>query len=220
LRRLLLSALVAALALPALAACGSQGRVEEAGNLGKGKELFVQQCGSCHGLADAGTRGIIGPNLDDAFHAVRVDQGFSESTIRDVVRGQIAYPTEDPPAGGQGMPANLVTGDDADAVASYVAAVAGLPVQAAPDAGGTDGDANSVDGETIFSQNCAGCHTLEAAGAAGTIGPNLDESKPDKELAVDRIRNGAGAMPAFEGTLSDEQIEAVADYVVSSTGGR
>jgi cytochrome c6 len=216
LRRRFVTALAAAAALLALAGCGSEAHVEEATNTSRGKELFTANCGQCHALADAGTRGVIGPNLDDAFHSVRVKQGFDESTIRDVVRGQIAYPTENPPAGGQGMPADIVTGGDADAVASYVAAVAGLPVQEQP--GG--GDADSTDGKTIFAANCASCHTLADAGSSGTIGPNLDESQPSVELAVDRVTNGMGNMPAFEGDLTEEQIQAVAEYVAQSAGGR
>lgn len=216
-RRRLVTALAAAAALLALAGCGSEAHVEEATNTSRGKELFTANCGQCHALADARTRGVIGPNLDDAFHSVRVKQGFDESTIRDVVRGQIAYPTENPPAGGQGMPADIVTGDDADAVASYVAAVAGLPVQEQPGGGG---DADSTDGKTIFAANCASCHTLADAGSSGTIGPNLDESQPSVELAVDRVTNGMGNMPAFEGDLTEEQIQAVAEYVAQSAGGR
>ena len=158
---------------------------------------------------------MIGPNLDDAFHSVRVKQGFEESTIRDVVRGQIAYPTVDPPAGGEGMPANLVTGADADAVASYVAAVAGLPVKAQPGGGGGE---QPTDGESIFIQNCGGCHTLAAAGTTGTVGPNLDDAKPSKDLVVTRVTNGMGAMPPFKDVLNEQQINAVADYVSSSAG--
>jgi cbb3-type cytochrome c oxidase subunit III len=217
LRRRLSSALVASAALLALVGCGSEAHVEESTNTSLGRDLFIKECGSCHTLGDAGTRGVIGPNLDDAFHSVRVDQGFEESTIRDVVRGQIAYPTEDPPAGGQGMPADLVTGDDADAVASYVASVAGLPVKAQPGGGG--GGGQPTDGESIFIQNCGSCHTLAAAGTTGTIGPNLDDSMPPKPLAVDRVTNGMGAMPPFEGVLDEQQIDAVADYVSTSAGG-
>jgi cbb3-type cytochrome c oxidase subunit III len=217
LRRRHVTALVASLALLGLVGCGSEGHVEEAGNVTAGKDMFVQKCGACHSLADASTKGVIGPNLDHAFGPVRTKQGFDESTIRDVVRGQIAYPTEDPPAGAQGMPADIVTGDDADAVASYVASVAGLPVKKSP-AGGGGGNQNAVDGKTIFTQNCAGCHTLKAAGASGNVGPNLDQAKPPKDLVVAMVENGASPMPSFKDTLSDEQIQAVADYVSKNAG--
>ncbi|HSC91230.1 MAG TPA: c-type cytochrome [Gaiellaceae bacterium] len=211
------TALSAAAALLLLGGCGSEAHVETAGNTTRGKELFTQKCGACHTLADAGARGTIGPNLDDAFHSVRVKQGFEESTIRDLVRGQIAYPTESPPAGGQGMPADIVTGDDADAVASYVASVAGLPVKQA--AGGGGGAQGSTDGKTLFTTNCASCHTLAAAGTSGNVGPNLDQAKPPKALVVDRVTNGKGVMPSFKGQLTDAQIQAVAEYVSTSAGG-
>ena len=206
---------LALVALVAVAAgCGSEGRVAELGSTSRGKELFVQNCGQCHSLADAGTQGVIGPNLDEAFDNIRNRDGFGESTIRDVVRGQIAYPVENPPTGQPGMPANIVTGDDADAVATYVASVAGLPVQ-----GGGGGEIEATSGEEIFAAaGCGSCHTLAAAGTNGTIGPSLDESRPDHALVVDRVTNGMGAMPSFKDRLSDEQIQAVADFVSQSAG--
>ena len=194
--------------------CGSVAADREAGSASGGKPLFTQQCGSCHTLADAGTKGTIGPNLDEAFRNVR-EQGYDETTIRDVVRGQIAYPTSDPPSGEPGMPANLVTGDDADDVAAYVASVAGLPVQ-----GGGGGEAaRPSDPKAVFVQNCGGCHTLADAGTSGTVGPNLDQLKPPLDRAIQQIKNGGGGMPAFEDQLSEEQIRALAEYVVKATGG-
>jgi len=106
------------------AGCGSVGYSEGTGDQTKGKELFVAKCGSCHVLADAGTKGQIGPNLDDAFRVSRTD-GLGEDTIRQVVRGQIAYPTTETSTGAPGMPADILTGQDAEDVASYVGRVAG-----------------------------------------------------------------------------------------------
>ena len=77
---------------------------------------------------------------------------------------------------------------------------------------------NAQAGSEVFqSAGCAGCHTLEAAGAAGTVGPSLDESQPDHALVVERVTNGMGAMPSFKGQLSEAQIQDVAAYVVEST---
>lgn len=67
---------------------------------------------------------------------------------------------------------------------------------------------------------CALCHTLEAAGATGTIGPSLDELKPDKARVLEVVRTGIGVMPRFAGQLSDQQIEAVADFVSKAVLGR
>jgi cytochrome c6 len=84
--------------------------------------------------------------------------------------------------------------------------------------GGGEGDAEA--GKAVFaSAGCGGCHTLEDANSSGGIGPNLDESQPDFELVVERVTNGAGAMPAFEGQLSEQQINDVAAYVVQATSG-
>ena len=86
--------------------CGTVGLSEAgSGDDVLGKELFVEKCGQCHTLGDAGTQGVIGPNLDDAFVQSRAD-GIGETTIQSVVRGQIAYPTENPPSGEAGMPAS------------------------------------------------------------------------------------------------------------------
>jgi mono/diheme cytochrome c family protein len=68
------------------------------------------------------------------------------------------------------------------------------------------------------SAGCGTCHTLADAGSSGAVGPNLDDAKPTKELAVDRVTNGAGAMPPFAGQLTDEQIDAVATYVSTVAG--
>lgn len=66
---------------------------------------------------------------------------------------------------------------------------------------------------------CAVCHTLADAGAAGTIGPNLDELKPDANRVTQAVRNGIGVMPAFD-ALSDEQVQALAKYVSGVTGAQ
>ena len=124
--RLALLTLLAAGALVA-AGCGAVGHIDSAssGDPVKGKTLFKSTCGSCHTLANAKTTGTIGPNLDDSF-VYDKKQGFDESTIRDVVRGQIAYATSDPGTGFPGMPDNIVRGQDAKDVAAYVANVAGV----------------------------------------------------------------------------------------------
>jgi mono/diheme cytochrome c family protein len=82
-------------------------------------------------------------------------------------------------------------------------------------------EGDPVAGKQVFlgSSACGTCHTLADAGTTGTIGPNLDESKPSFELAVDRVTNGQGGMPAFSGSLSEQQIADVSAYVSSAAGG-
>ena len=65
---------------------------------------------------------------------------------------------------------------------------------------------------------CSMCHTLQAAGSEGQIGTNLDELKPLMPQVVLAVTNGIGVMPAFEGMLSSEEIEAVAHFVSTSAG--
>jgi cbb3-type cytochrome c oxidase subunit III len=215
---------VLALASSALfAACGDTVGYTEAssGDRIHGKELFKQGCGSCHTLADAGTTGTIGPNLDYAFLQSRKN-GLGEDTILQVVRGQMAYSVTKPSTGAPGMPRNIFTGQDADDVATYVASVAGLDATGQiidPANPPKPAQPGSTDGKTVFATaGCTGCHTLKAAGSTGTVGPNLDEAKPSKDLVIDRVTNGRGGMPSFKGQLSEAQIQAVADYVSSNAG--
>jgi mono/diheme cytochrome c family protein len=206
-----------------LAGCGTGGYTTE-GNQAAGKELFIPACGGCHTLADAGTVGAIGPNLDDAFAQARED-GMTTDTFTNVVRDQILFPITETSTGAPGMPGpdtTLPECDDAegegfcvedqsqavDDIAVYVGRVAGTGITAE----------KPTDGKSIFTTNCASCHTLADAGTTGTVGPNLDESKPAKALVVDRVTNGQGAMPSFGDALDPAQIDAVADYVSSAAG--
>jgi mono/diheme cytochrome c family protein len=84
----------------------------------------------------------------------------------------------------------------------------------------TQAEGDPAAGKEVFlgSAACGGCHTLADAGASGTVGPNLDESMPDYELALDRVTNGQGGMPSFSSTLSEQQLADVAAYVSSVAG--
>ncbi len=74
-------------------------------------------------------------------------------------------------------------------------------------------------GKIIFLKqgNCAACHTLLDAGSDGNIGPNLNEIRPDIMRVIAAVTNGIGVMPAYQGELSPEEIEAVAHYVSVSS---
>ena len=64
---------------------------------------------------------------------------------------------------------------------------------------------------------CGVCHTLQAAGSAGDIGPNFDQLKQTIPQIISAVTNGIGVMPPWEGILTYEEIEAVAYYVFNST---
>jgi cbb3-type cytochrome c oxidase subunit III len=210
-----------ALAVAAFAAGCGTGGISKSGDASAGRDLFLkgangkQSCASCHTLKAAGANGVIGPNLDDAFAYARKDK-MKQETIEQVVLDQIRLAACVEPGNPRlCMPRNLVTGKDADAVAAYVAQVAGNP-NAAPSGGG---QITATSGKEIFqTAGCTGCHTLRDAGSNGTVGPNLDQAKPPKALVVDRVTHGKGAMPSFKDKLSKQQIDAVAAYVSSVAG--
>ena len=74
-------------------------------------------------------------------------------------------------------------------------------------------------GKDIFlnAGNCLACHSLQDAGSAANVGPNLNEIKPDIGRVVNSVTNGIGVMPSFLGILSEEEINAVAYYVSESS---
>jgi uncharacterized cupredoxin-like copper-binding protein len=121
-----LAAVAAAALLVGISGC----QLKDSGdNLVAGKQDFVAKCGSCHTLKRAGTTGVTGPNLDEAFQQAR-STGFGQSTFKGVVYRQILQPARtaqtDPATGKAGpkMPGKLYTGTKARDVAAYVASAA------------------------------------------------------------------------------------------------
>ena len=80
------------------------------------------------------------------------------------------------------------------------------------------GAGDPVAGKAVFaSAGCTGCHTLKAANATGTVGPNLDQLKPALAKIIHQVNVGGGPMPAFKGSLSVKQIADVAAFIYTST---
>jgi mono/diheme cytochrome c family protein len=222
----LLAALAAAVVALPLGACG-----KDDADLENGKAKFVANCGSCHELGRAGTQGTTGPSLDKAFQTALAD-GMDRDTIQGIVHRQILHPRSD-----SVMKPNIVTGSDVDDVAAYVGYAAARP---GDDEGrlASAGLAQAKTGEQIFTAaGCAGCHQFAPAGSNGNIGPSLDDLKTaagDREpgksaeqyiqesltdpgaFLVDGFGN---AMPSFQGRLTDEQIQALVDYLLQTGGG-
>lgn len=111
------TAIGGALVVAALSTAGCSVKGADNANLISGKKAFVAKCGSCHTLARANTKGIVGPNLDDAFRA-SLAEGLERDSVRGVVEGQIRLPN---PEGA--MPKDLVTGSTVQDVAAYIAKV-------------------------------------------------------------------------------------------------
>jgi mono/diheme cytochrome c family protein len=122
-------ALAAGVALISLTGCQLK---DDGDNLVNGKTLFVERCSACHTLARADARGTTGPNLDQAWQRADRD-GLGRSTFKGIVHRQIVQPNQNPsldPATGKElapMPPDLVTGEDAEDVAAYVASAAANP---------------------------------------------------------------------------------------------
>jgi mono/diheme cytochrome c family protein len=190
----------------------------------RGRILFIQKCGVCHVLAEAGTTAEVGPDLDGAFAAAR-EVGENSDTIEGIVKAQVENPrpVNDNPA--VSMPADIVSGQDLDDVAAYVGTYAGVPGAAPPKVPGGPG-------AQVFANNgCGGCHTFAAAKSGGVTGPNLDEVlvgqsaamvhesivDPNKEIAKGYPPN---VMPStFEQTISAKELDQLVEYLIDNTPG-
>ena len=191
----------------------------------RGRQLFINKCGSCHMLAQAATTGVQGRDLDAAFAAARA-AGQDSDTIEGVVKAQIEFPRPSTNNPNISMPRNLVEGQDRDDVAAYVGSIAGVPGAGPPKAPGGPG-------AQIFANNgCSGCHTLAAANAGGTTGPDLDKALKGQTAAEitqsivtpnAKITPGypANVMPqTFEQMIPAPQLKQLVAYLLSSTGGK
>lgn len=222
-RRLAASKLVAlGLTLAGALAIGGCDLQEDA-DLERGRELFVAKCGTCHVLSEAATTAETGPNLDAAFAAARA-AGNDQDTIEGVVQSQIENPRPAPPEQTDlYMPANLVSGQDAENVAAYVGSVAGVPGIEPPLASGGPG------GQVFADNGCGSCHTLQAAGSSGNVGPNLDENLPGQSAAdieqsiIDpaaEIVSGFGnVMPAtYEAAITPDDLKLLVEFLQDCAG--
>lgn len=97
-----------------------------------------------------------------------------------------------------------------------------MPPSSGADSNGSQEQTALTLGKKLFTQSarpaCALCHTLKDAGSTGQVGPQLDELKPDARRVATAIKNGLGNMPAYRDTLTEEEIQALADYVARATG--
>jgi len=205
--------------------CGTSTSAPDTGQpTDRGRQLFLQNCGTCHKLAQAASSGTQGPDLDAAFAAGR-EIGMDSDTIKGIVRAQVERPyPSNPTLPGISMPANILEGNDLDDVAAYVAKYAGVPGAQPPQVGG------GGPGAEIYANNgCGGCHTLAAAESSGTAGPDLDKFVPDlsktqvEEAIVDPNKAKAkgyenAVMPSFAGKLSATELNDLVKFLMSSAG--
>lgn len=164
-----------------------------------GRDIFLDDCAYCHGTDAAGTNR--GPDLRDVGPA-SVD--FMLSTGR----MPVTYQTDDP----ERRPPDYDRGE-IDAIVAYVATFqTGGPAIPHVDLATAD----LAEGNTLYTENCAACHSSAGIGAAltsGRVAPSLLSATPT-EIA-EAIRTGPGTMPVFgSDTLSDQQMAAIVRYVV------
>lgn len=211
---------LAALAAVAIAGsgCGTSKGDEE-----RGRVLFIQKCGVCHEMAQAGTTAQIGPNLDDAFATARA-VGEDGDTVEGITAAQIENPRPSTSNPAVSMPAGVVEGQDLEDVAAYVGKYAGVPGAAPPSVPGGPG------AQVFASNGCGGCHTLAEAKSGGTTGPNLDQVLPGMTAAMveesvtdpnAEIAKGfpPNVMPATYGeSLTPKELEDLVQYLLQSTG--
>jgi mono/diheme cytochrome c family protein len=95
----------------------------------------------------------------------------------------------------------------------YVTTQAGGVYRLDPRAGKGSSNGRVTGKELFLASGCGTCHTFAAANTGGTYGPNLDTAKPSRELVIERVTWGKGLMPSFKGRLSNQQIQAVADFI-------
>jgi mono/diheme cytochrome c family protein len=239
-RRVLAAGCILAAGLGA-AACGSEGISpvvkRDKPDVRNGAILFSERCSGCHTMDLVGAQG----GATSVHDRERVD-GPNFNVRRETV-DSVLYAIRNGGFSGAIMPENIVVGREANDVAAFLAKYAGSasktteitpqpPAPAAtnttstsqgttttPQAGTTSTPQQaSAQAKQIFTQNCASCHTLKAANAKGTVGPNLDDLKPDAQTVQRQVTNGGAAMPAFKGQLSDQEIKAVSQYVASVAG--
>ena len=166
-----------------------------------GQGALQGECGQCHTLADAGTKGVIGPNLDDAFPS-RGRTG-SATDIQSVVRDQIAYPVEHPTTGSPGCPPTSSPATMRTRWRLYVASVAALPVRRQPEAGAAPRAAAARRRHRTARRSsprpAAAAATRSTRRARpGTSAPTSTTRSRPKELVIDRVTNGKGVMPSFK----------------------
>lgn len=214
------------LAAVVLAGCGASTSADISGDFqDRGRQLFNANCGTCHVMAQAASQGVQGPNLDTAFAAARA-VGMNDDTVKGVVEYQIKHPRPSVVGyPGVSMPADIVTGNDLEDVARYVATYAGVPGAKPPGAPGEG------PGAQVYANNgCGSCHILAEAQSAGVLGPNLDQVIPGMSRAMieQSIVNPAAVqakgyenavMPNRFSNLPPQDLQDLIDFLVNSARG-
>ena len=200
---------LAAVAMVSLTGCQLK---DDGDNLVNGKTLFAEKCAACHELARAGAKGVTGPSLDQAWQQSEKD-GFGRSTFEGLVHKQILQPNRRPqvdPTTGKDlplMPPKLVTGEDAEDVAAYVAYAAARPGK---DSGRlADAGQQKSDAVAKAENGTLDIPTVESGALAYQFG---SAEAPAGQLTINSVNaSSVDHNIALEGDGVDEQGDVVKD---------
>jgi ubiquinol-cytochrome c reductase cytochrome c subunit len=172
-----------------------------AGQLDRGRQLYLSSCVTCHGADGTGT--IDGPSLRASGEA-KTD--FYLRTGRMPLAVPVPQPPAKPPAFNDGQIRDLV---------AYVGSLC-LPDNPCPPVPTVQVDeAKVAEGQELFSANCAACHNSSGIGGAlsnGRLAPSLQHTDPVQ--VAEAVRTGPGQMPQFGAdVITDEQLDAIVTYV-------
>jgi ubiquinol-cytochrome c reductase cytochrome c subunit len=165
-----------------------------------GATLFAENCSTCHGLNAEG--GALAPNLR-GVGAATVDLWVSSGWM------PLAVPTDEPI-----RKPNKFTAEQTIDLAQYIGTLYGGPTIPNPNLSKAD----VAEGFSLFSLNCAPCHTITGAGDALTNG---QQAPPLHGLTTtqvaEAVETGPGQMPQFTpGALTPAQVTDVVAYVTTT----
>ena len=176
--------------------------------------VTVAGCATCHG--EGLTGGTPNPFVP-AGPSLLTSAAWSEADFARAMRsgvtpsGRVLDPEE--------MPwkdlGKVFEDDDLRAIRAYLQGLA-ADVAAAGDTPLVDAT-RSGEGGRLYAAHCAGCHGEAGEGGAGPALAGNDRLG-NSAFMIERLLNGRGAMPAWEGVLSDEQLAAVGSFVRTSFG--
>ena len=104
------------------------------------------------------------------------------------------------------------------ALAALMLVTAGCGNKSSSNASDDPAGSGTPGAKVFATAGCASCHTMGAAGAKGTVGPNLDELRPNEQTVKRQVTNGGNGMPAFKSKLSPTEIQQVAAFVSTAAG--
>ncbi|MCB9992901.1 MAG: cytochrome-c oxidase, cbb3-type subunit III [Hyphomicrobiaceae bacterium] len=176
-----------------------------------GSSVFKVYCTQCHGSGAQGGNGYPNLNDDEWIWGGTADQIYT--TISHGARFAADPDTHinDMPAFGRDQ---LLTSEEIDTVAKYVASLSGL-----------EGGVASDEGKTLFEDNCVACHGEGGAGEPDLGGPALNNAiwlyNGSLEGIVAQINQPRqGEMPAWSLRLDDATVKELTVYVHSLGGGQ